>query len=286
MMIIDLNQVVLSNIFMSNAMHASIEEGMIRHMVLNSIRRYVKKFGQQYGKNIVIACDSRHYWRKDVYPYYKANRKKTRDESTLDWKALFEILSKIREELKEVFPYRVIDINGAEADDVIATLCKEFGWAMGNRILIISGDKDFIQLHKYPAVDQYAPIQDKMIRHNDPEGYLKEHILTGDVGDGIPNVLSPDNCLVLGTRQTIMTAKRKAALATEDYSIGPISEAEIVRNVNRNRILIDMEHVPTELGEKILESYHAQEDKKGKDLLTYFINNKLRNLTEAIGDFV
>ena len=164
MIIVDLNQTMLSNLMvqLGNHTNASVEEGMVRHMVLNAIRSYKQKFGGEYGE-LVIACDNTNYWRKQIFPYYKANRKKNIEKSELNWKDIFECMNKIRAELKEFFPYKVIDVETAEADDVIATLCEEFGTTPGminiGKILILSGDKDFIQLHRYTNVSQYDPVR-------------------------------------------------------------------------------------------------------------------------------
>ena len=170
MIIVDLNQTMLSNLMaqLGNHLNAQVEENMVRHMVLNAIRSYKHKFGDEYGE-LIIACDNTNYWRKQIFPYYKANRKKAISESELNWKTIFDCMSKIRAELKEYFPYRVIDVETAEADDVIATLCETFGATPGminrDKILILSGDKDFIQLHRYTNVSQYDPVRKKWIKH-------------------------------------------------------------------------------------------------------------------------
>jgi 5'-3' exonuclease len=268
---------------LGNHTNAQIEENMVRHMILNSLRSYRTKFGADYGE-LVIACDNTNYWRRKLFPYYKANRKKAQEKSDLDWKAIFECLNKIRAELKEFFPYRVIDIESAEADDVIATLVREYGSEMnlGEAILIMSGDKDFIQLHKYGNVKQYDPTRKKWITHKDPEQYLKEHILKGDAGDGVPNVLSSDNCFVVGERQRPLTTKKM-----EHYLKLTPNEMEtaIARNYMRNKQLIDLDETPEEIRVKVMESYQSQENKDRSKLMNYFIANKLRNLTESIGDF-
>lgn len=285
MIIVDLNQVMLSNLLMQlgNHTNAQIEENMVRHMILNSLRSYRTKFFSDFGE-LVIACDNTNYWRRQYFPYYKANRKKAQEKSEIDWKSVFECMNKIRSELKEFFPYKVIDIESAEADDIIGTLVREFGSEMnsGEQILILSGDKDFIQLHKYANVKQYDPTRKKWITHNDPNQYLKEHILKGDAGDGVPNILSSDNCFVVGERQRPLTAKK-----IEHYiKITPTEmETNIARNYFRNEKLIDLTHTPDELREKILESYHSQKGKDRSKLMNYFIANKLRNLTESIGEF-
>jgi len=285
--IVDLNQVMLSNLLMSLGKHtnASIEEGMVRHMVLNSLRSYRVKFGDEYGE-LVIACDNTNYWRRKLFPYYKANRKKNQEASDLDWKSIFECLNKIRQELKDYFPYRVIDIESAEADDIIGTLVKEFGTGendFGNKILILSGDKDFIQLHVHKNVKQFDPTRKKWVSHTDPDKYLDEHVLRGDAGDGVPNVLSSDNCFVVGDRQKPLTQKKIDAFIA--LGLDGKFDHPNYRNYVRNKQLIDLNFTPKEIRQKVMESYKAQEGKDRSKLMNYFIANKLRNLTESIGDF-
>lgn len=285
MIIVDLNQVMLSNLLMQigNHTNAQIEENMVRHMVLNSLRSYRVKFAEEYGE-LVIACDNTNNWRKQFFPYYKANRKKSREASELDWKAIFDCLGKIRAELKEFFPYKVIDIETAEADDIIGTLVGEFGSEInsGEKILILSADKDFIQLHKYANVKQYDPTRKKWVEHSDPVRYLKEHILKGDSGDGVPNILSSDNCFVIGERQRPLTAKK-----IEHYiKISPNEmETNIARNYFRNERLIDLDYTPEEIRSKVIESFNSQSNKDRSKLMNYFIANKLRNLVEYLGEF-
>src|SRR5210317_365140 len=151
--LVDYNQVMLASLFASIGNHHNVDldENLIRHMFLNSIRYNRKKFSKDYGE-IVICVDQRDVWRRDYFPYYKANRKKSRDDSELDWGKLFDVIHKIREELSEFFPYKVIYVERCEADDIIATIVHEHGMDLnigGEKILILSGDKDFIQLHQY-----------------------------------------------------------------------------------------------------------------------------------------
>lgn len=284
MIIVDLNQVMLSNLLMQlgNHTNAQIEENMVRHMILNSLRSYKVKFGPDFGE-MVIACDNTNYWRKQIFPYYKANRKKNQEKSEMDWKAIFECMNKIRAELKEFFPYRVIDIETAEADDIIGTLVKNFGSEVGGEpILILSGDKDFIQLQTYGNVKQYDPTRKKWVSHNNPEEFLKEHIMKGDSGDGVPNILSADNTFVLGERQRPLTAKKM-----EKYLKMTPNEMEnvIARNYLRNAQLIDLNYIPDEIRTKVMDSYQSQANKDRSKLMNYFVSNKLRNLTEHIGEF-
>jgi hypothetical protein len=274
---------MLSNIMvqLGNHTNVQVEENMVRHMCLNSIRMYKTKFGSEYGE-FVIACDNKNYWRKQIFPYYKANRKKSQAASELDWKAIFECLNKIRGELKEHFPYRIIDVESAEADDIIGTLCHNFG-NTNEKILILSGDKDFQQLQRYINIRQYNPVLKKFITCNDPDKFLAEHILKGDAGDGIPNIFSDDNCFVLGSRQKPMTQKKMDDL----INLGLDSKLDHpnFRNYVRNKQLIDLTQVPEGIKLQILESYDEQANKKSSNLLNYFIANRLKNLTESIQDF-
>lgn len=286
MIVVDLSQVMLSNIMMSIKNNNDIDEAVIRHMILNSLRSYRVKFSKDYGE-LVIACDAHNLWRKDVFPFYKANRKKSRDASTLDWKKLFEIIDKIRGEIDEFFPYRLIRVDKAEADDVIATLVQANSLEdinNNNRILIVSGDGDFVQLQRFPNVEQYNPVLKKRVVHNNPTNYLREHILRGDVGDGVPNFLSNDNCLVMGIRQTSIRADKVdkwLKMAPEEIC----TNENMLRNFKRNETLIDLARVPKELQEQILSVYESQSDKKRDKLVKYFMKNKLVQLFDHIQDF-
>ena len=188
MIIVDMNQICLASVMMSQQMSNSndVDDKMIRHMILNSIRLYRGMFSEEFGE-IVLTYDSKHYWRRDYFEQYKHNRKKGREKDSKDWNAIFECLNQIKSEFKENLPYKMIEVYGAEADDIIATLCKHF---QDEKIMIVSGDKDFIQLQTYPNVKQYSPILKKHVNGEDPETYIKQHILKGDTSDGIPNVLS------------------------------------------------------------------------------------------------
>lgn len=282
MILVDLNQVMIANLManLGNHHNAAIDENMIRHMVINSLRMNKVKFGPEFGE-MIICADDKNYWRRTMFPYYKASRRKSREESELDWNAIFVSLNKIREELKTVFPYKVIQIDTAEADDIIGTICHNKGTILnsGDPILILSSDKDYIQLHKYANVKQYDPIRKRWIAHSDPDTYLLEHIIKGDTGDGIPNVLSNDNCFVVGERQKPITQKRMSELS------GTITNEQILRNFNRNQTLIDLTKIPASLQAKIIEKFDEINPKDRSKLFEYFMENNLRNLMQNIQEF-
>ncbi len=281
--LLDYNQIILASLFVSIGKHTNIavEESMIRHMFLNTIKSVRKKFLADYGE-LVICADGKNSWRKQVYPYYKANRKKSRDASELDWNHLFAIMSTLREELHTVFPYKVIHLDQVEADDIIGVICHEYGTPLnsGERFMIYSSDKDYIQLHTYGNVDQFDPVRKKWIRHNDPDQYLKEHILRGDTGDGIPNVLSADNSLVIGERQKALTEKRLAAL----QNINNMDELTKTRYF-RNKMLIDLKEVPETYKKQILDAYNEPKTVNRSAMFNYFVQNRLQHLLPKIGEF-
>jgi len=289
MIIVDLNQVMISNLMMQlgNHTNAKIEENLLRHMVLNSLRSYRTKFYGEYKGDFVIACDDRNNWRKEVFPYYKAIRKKNRDESELNWTQIFEYLNKIKLELKEYFPYPVIQIEGAEADDVIGTLAYQYGKVLctenDERILILSGDKDFVQLQEFANVDQYDPVHKKAIKVKDPVSFTKELIMKGDRGDGIPNFLSSDNCFVIGERQKPITTKKLESWIIQKPE--EFCDSNMLRGYKRNEQLIHLSFTPDSIRSAILENYKSQVGKPRDKLFNYFINNKLKNLMEHIREF-
>ena len=264
-----------------NHTDAKLDESMLRHMILNTLRFNRNKFNKEFGE-LVICADDRNYWRRRMFPYYKAARKKSREDSEMDWSAIFNSLNKIREELKEFFPYKVIQIETAEADDIIGAIVHLEGRELniGEPILILSGDKDYVQLHKYANVKQYDPTRKRWIRHENPDEFLYEHILKGDASDGVPNVLSADNCFVVNTRQKPVTKKRIAEWRTPENR-----NEEVQRNFKRNEMLIDLSMIPEDIKNEAIDKYNSDDVNDRSQLLNYFIKNRLRHLMENIQEF-
>ena len=283
MIIIDYSQISIASFYAQP--NAELSEDFLRHMILNSIRMYSHKFKKEYG-DIVIACDGGKSWRKSYFPQYKAHRKKAREDSGLDWNLFFEYLNQIREEIKENFPYKVIHLEHIEADDVIATLVKEtqeFG--KNEPVMIISSDKDFIQLQKYKNVKQFSPVQKKMVTDPNPHLYLFEHVLRGDSGDGIPNVLSSDSTFVDGLRQTPITQKKIDAWLEKAEDIKSTMDDETYRNYQRNKTLIDLDMIPKDYVDSIKYSYDNQTPAPRARMLDYLIKKRCKMLVESISEF-
>ncbi len=282
MIIFDYQQIAISNLMEQiGSSKTPVDEGLVRHMILNTIRTYVKKFKNSHGPEVIIACDNRNYWRRDYFPHYKAGRKKARAASGHDWSSIFESLNKIREELKESSPYKVIDVDGAEADDIIGTLVQKY--SATEKIMILSSDKDFAQLQRYPNVEQFSPILKKFIKEPFPLVQLKQLIIRGDKGDGIPNILSSDDIFVVGGRQKPITESKIIKWLNQDPK--EFCNDEMFRNFTRNELMIDLTKVPIHLKEKILNTYESSKGKTKQEFMNYMIANRLKNLIEVAHEF-
>jgi len=282
MILVDNTQVLLSSIFAQTRDIGTIDENLIRHMVLNTYRMYRKKFFREYGE-LVICQDDGVSWRREFFPLYKAKRRADRKENPEQWEQFYNIINTIREEVAENFPYRNMIVRGCEADDIIAFLTKRY--SPTEKVLILSGDKDFGQLQIHPNVTQYSPVLKKFISVENPKQYLFEHIIKGDSSDGVPNVLSDDDSLInKSKRQKPVTKKRMEQILKFYVDTGNI-QTEYTENWNRNKILIDLLHIPVKYEEKIEFEWNKSVTPTRAKILNYMIEKGLRNLIEDIGDF-
>jgi hypothetical protein len=285
MILLDFSNIIVGSIMVANKIpnEEKTSHDFIRHLVLNSIRNYRIKYKNTYGE-IVICTDTQSSWRKGVYPFYKAHRKAIREkqktEKGMDWSVLFKTIHEIIDEIDTFFPYKVIQIPHAEGDDVIAVLARNFQ----EKSIIISSDKDFTQLHKYKNIKQYSPIQKKMLNGSEPYKYLKEHIIRGDKGDGVPNILSADDCIVEGVRQRPISKKKVELWMNEkpaDFCVNGMSE-----RWKRNQQLIDFDFIPTDISQSIVDQYLKEKNQRQGQLLNYFITKRLKYLMENMEDFI
>ena len=282
MIIFDFNQVAISNLMEQiGSSKTPVDESLVRHMILNTIRTYVKKFKDSHGPEIVIACDNKKYWRREIFPHYKAGRKKAREASGHDWSTIFDCLNKIRDELKVNSPYKVLDVDSAEADDIIAVLSLKY--SATQKIMILSSDKDFAQLQKYPNVEQFSPILKKAIKEPLPSAQLKQLIIRGDKSDGIPNILTKDDVFVTGGRQKPITEVKIIGWMNQEPK--EFCNEDMLRNYARNEMLIDLTRIPESLKEVILHSYDEAKGRTKQEFMNYMIANRLKNLLEVIDEF-
>ena len=290
MILIDYSQVALANILSFKQElkgDAKTIKNLIRHTVLSTLKYYKKRYGAEFGE-MVIAADGRHYWRRDEFKFYKAHRKKAREESDLDWQLIFDTLSEISDDLVEHFPYKVIHFDKAEADDVIGVLVKwtnDFGNHQRN--MIISSDKDFKQLQVYGNVEQFSPMQKKkvILKQNEYQTFLIEHIVRGDTGDGVPNILSPDDVIMDETaRQKPIT--QKVLRRFFDKGRDACENDEERQRWDRNEQLVDLNKIPENIQNEILEQYLNNKPKGDKmSVYNYLINNRCNLLLNEIEEF-
>jgi len=282
MILLDYSQIALSNIIVQKLN----DENMIRHMVLNSIRMYNKRYRKEYGQ-MVICADGMNTWRRQYFPEYKGMRRKGKEESTMDWNEIFRIVNLIREEIQENLPYKVLHMEGCEADDIIGALAirtQEFG--QGEPVMVVSSDKDFIQLQKYNNVKQWSPIQKKAVTDKNPRNYLFNHIMRGDAGDGIPNVLSRDDTfMVEGLKQTPLRQTRIDEWLEKSDDLKGAMPEDLYRNYQRNKTLIDLNEIPQHIQESIINKYDDQKLPMKMKVLNYLIKKRCTNLIECVEEF-
>ena len=291
MILIDFTQIAIGSLMvaLNRSKESEPDENLVRHLVLNNLRFYRSRYIEKYGE-LIICCDSRHYWRRDYFPNYKANRKKDRASSGYDWDFIFTTLNGVRDEIKENFPYKVVEVYGAEADDIIAILVKRVLNDTNN--LIVSSDKDFIQLHSV-AVEQYSPVTKRMVNGKEPLEYLREHIIRGDRSDGVPNILSPDDTFVSEKRQKPIRKSIVAELLeqmnnyepTHLHTLAKCPKDTWIRNWQRNETLIDFSKIPNNIQDDILREFKNVKVGSREGLFDYFIKNRLNNLIDNLGEF-
>ena len=297
MILIDYSQVALSAILTFQRELKGTEseiKNLIRHVTLSTLKSYKKKYGKEFGE-LVICCDGRKYWRRDFFEHYKASRKKNRDASDLNWTLIFDTLSEMRDDIAKHFPYKVMHIERCEADDIIAVMTQ---WAQSNqlvqeglveesqKILILSSDKDFKQLQLYPNVRQWSPMQKKYVTATQREiiEYKIEHIVKGDAGDGIPNILSKDDVFVKEERQKPVSAKRLQEFIDNGFIACRNDEER--RNWHRNSTLVDFQHIPDGVKSDVIGTYLSSKPTGDKmSIMNYLMEHRCRLLLDEIEDF-
>lgn len=287
MQILDFSGVMLASILRAyKEQPKTIDVNLIRHVILSTIKFYNKDFRHTYGKPL-IACDTRNgTWRRDFFPHYKIKRSTSRPVPPEVWTEIMTAMDQVKNEIKEELPYPVIEVPKAEGDDVIAVISK----SLSEPTVIISNDKDFNQLI-CSTIHQYRPLNKTLIKK--PESSVACHIIQGDAGDGIPNMLSDDDTFaVSGKRQIPLTAKYRHGLLAEFNNLSnPNNEFnKYHRNLIRNQTLIDFNHIPESLAASILHEFRSQtEDKQGKgykySMMGYLIKHKMDVLKEQIDQF-
>lgn len=285
MVLVDFNGLAIGSIMGQLSRGEELSENLVKHIIINNLRIYRNKYKEaDYGK-MVIACDS-YSWRKDVFPEYKAQRKANRATDKHDWPMIFDLIEDTLNDLRENFPYAVIKIDSAEADDIIGALTVHKSTPLiGEDVVIISADKDFIQLQQYGHVIQWSPMFNKMIKEDNPRKYLFEHLLKGDAGDGVPNANSHDDVFTTGSRQTPMTQKQIDKYWDNHDDLEMIMKPNVYRNFMRNVQMIDLTNTPDGIREAAINMYENYKYPPRSNILTYLIEHRMKMLIDNAAEF-
>jgi len=294
MILVDYNNVVMTNIFALSKEVAAAKgvddvKNIIRHIFVTTVLSYKSKFSAKYGK-IVICADSKMNWRKSIFPEYKANRKTARDKSDLNWKLIFQCMSDLKSEIHDIYTWPIIEADYLEGDDVIAILSRMktettpadnfFGSSELNKekTLIISSDGDMKQLHS-KTVDQWSPMTKDFVKQGS-DWSLSEKIAKGDQGDGVPNIFCGDTWLVEKTEgQRAKPVTKKIVAELDKYlETGIITESfdpQIIRNIFRNRVMVDLSCIP--------DKYVSEIESKFKNYDIIGSKDKMMKLFISVG---
>ena len=285
MVLVDFNGLAIGSIMGQLNRGEELSENLVKHIILNNLRIYRNKYKEADHGKMVIACDS-YSWRKDVFPEYKAARKANRESDKHNWKEIFDLIESTLNDLRENFPYAVIKIDSAEADDIIGALTvhkSDFG---GEDVVIISADKDFIQLQQYGNVtERWSPLFNKMVKDDNPRKYLFEHLLKGDSGDGVPNANSHDNVFTTGSRQTPMTQKQIDKYWDNRDDLEMIMKPNVYRNFMRNVQMIDLTNTPDGIREEAINKYENYVYPTRTNILTYLVEHRMKMLVDCAAEF-
>ena len=284
MVLVDFNGLAIGSIMGQLSHGEELSENLVKHIILNNLRVYRNKYPESKHGKMVIACDS-YSWRKDVFPEYKAARKANRATDKHDWPLIFDLIESTLDDLRENFPYAVIKIDSAEADDIIGALTVHKADFGGEDVVIISADKDFIQLQQYGHVEQWSPMFNKMIKEDNPRRYLFEHLLKGDSGDGVPNANSHDDVFTTGSRQTPMTQKAIDKYWDNRDDLEMIMKPNVFRNFMRNVQMIDLTNTPDGIREEAINKYENYVYPTRTNILTYLVEHRMKMLVDCAAEF-
>jgi 5'-3' exonuclease len=188
--------------------------------------------------NIIFARDGSNIWRYSIYPDYKANRSEDEDDDPYSPTEIFKYTNKHFH--SRITGCTVLKDNRAEADDIIAITARYIRAVFPEtKIIIITGDHDFLQLSEPNMTEIYQLKGLKPLTVNNPYTMLMIKILAGDPSDNIP--ASFKGC-------GKVTAKR---LANNPQELKAVLEKKGYRQFNLNRQLIDFDFIPTKIVQSI-----------------------------------
>lgn len=273
-LLIDFSHLSIRNLFADREIinNPNPEFNLHRHQLITSLLFLIKKFNPN---EVVLGIDNKLNWRKKLYTDYKAHRKAKRDQDVFPWDAYYTYLEELIQDIKDNFPFKVIEQRYAECDDIIAILCKYSPFSGEN--IVVTSDKDFVQLLSLPHVKIYDPIKRKFMEEKQPKIFLEAKILMGDKSDNIP-AIKPR----VGEKTAWKLANNKDEL---DALLHDAESGKAYRkNYKLNRILIDFNSIPDVIKTKVLKQYDIYEmNEFGSLALTRFFKKlKLKKLASDV----
>lgn len=257
----------------------------IRYQILNSIRIYNKQFRDEFGE-MILCFDGSNSWRKQKFKYYKFKRKEDQSKDKIPWEILWKNFEIVYKELIKFSPYIIMRVEEAEADDVIAVISRNFN----EKHVIVSSDRDFLQLQKYQNIQQYSPKSKEFLICDDVEKCLYEHIQKGDRNDGIPNIASSDDVFFIGERQKTSSKKHiDYVLNGVESNLTDEMKKIVKRNFQRNRMLIDFDFIPYDIEKKIMNEFknHKYNALKARTKFLFYLHlYRMKNLYSKYHDFI
>lgn len=229
--------------------------GFFYHSLFNDYNKLFKTYGQ-----LIICHEGRKSleWRRSIYPEYKRNRDKSKQEDVyLTLKKTFPIIK----QMMDNYPTKQIEVERAEADDCIFALAKHFT-EKGEDVMIVSTDGDLIQVKENisPNVEVFNPIKNRLSPAK--PGIILEKAIVGDASDNIPGLYR------VGAK-TLPKMLEDRSLWNEKMKNG---NKEIFEKFKQ---IIDLSVYPKEVHEEIINEYESRDYNKfnpGEIELFYFEN--------------
>lgn len=256
----------------------------VSHLVFTNVLYTAQKFGAWTGNPMVMALDSKPYWRTKYYAdnrlkfaeyknpkfeKYKGNREK---DDTIPWDAIYQVYTSVMVSLRDFSDFFVVGVDGAEADDVIAVATKHYS-ALGQDVIVVSSDKDFKQLNRPPHVKVWDPIKKMFIPTMNIEHWKRVHALMGDKGD---------NILAVKPKVGPKTAEKMAP--DLDYHLQ--TDPELRERYEFNRTLTDFDRIPEDITKAIVEKIESQGyNYNAMSLLKAFKEFRLSKVAENVHRF-
>jgi transcription initiation factor IIE alpha subunit len=110
-----------------------------------------------------------------------------------------------------------------------------------------------------------------------------EHVVKGDSGDGIPNIMSADDVFMKGERQKSVSSKRLQEFVDNGFIACKTDEER--RNWQRNTTLVNFKHIPEDIKQTVMEAFEVKPKADKNDVMNYLIKHKCRNLLNEIEEF-